>query len=231
LRLGVLGGTFDPVHLGHLVIGEIAREQLKLDRVVFIPTGHSWRKPDRVITDGEHRLAMLRLAAVGNPAFEVSSLEVDRPGPSSTDVTREALAAENPAAELYFILGRDALADLPHWRNPKRIVELATLAVADRPSGETPLADEPLLPGLEARLVWLTMPVVGISATDIRRRVAARFGTRRRTPLRTTYGSTGCTWSKKLETAHDWFVATTPRRLEARHLCTGAPLRAERRPD
>jgi nicotinate-nucleotide adenylyltransferase len=168
LRLGVLGGTFDPVHLGHLILGEAARQELALDRVVFVPAGQPWRKGGREITAGADRLQMLRLATAGNPAFEVSILEIDRPGPSYTEVTLEELQGENPGAELFFILGGDALTDFPHWHDPQRIAELATLAVAER--GDAALAGEAEvgLPGVHARLCQLRMPRVDINATAIR---------------------------------------------------------------
>jgi nicotinate-nucleotide adenylyltransferase len=168
VRIGVLGGTFDPVHLAHLVLGEVAREELRLDRVIFVPTGQSWRKSGREIASGADRLQMLRLATAGNPAFEVSSLEVDREGPSYTEVTLEALSGENPGAELFFILGRDALTDFPHWHDPQRIAELATLAVAERDDTELGGDGEADLPGLHVRLCRLQMPRVGITATAIR---------------------------------------------------------------
>jgi nicotinate-nucleotide adenylyltransferase len=163
LRLGVLGGTFDPVHIGHLVLGEAAREQLNLDRVLFVPTGVQWRKAGREIAPAEHRVAMVQLAIQGNPAFEVSTLEVERPGPSYTADTLGTLAAENPGAELFVTLGRDAYQDLPNWVRPERIRELATVVVAAR-GGEGA--------NVAAPAVRLEMPEIGISATDIRRRVA-----------------------------------------------------------
>jgi nicotinate-nucleotide adenylyltransferase len=168
VRLGVLGGTFDPVHLGHLILGEAARQELALDRVIFVPAGEPWRKSGREITAGADRLQMLRRATAGNPAFEVSLLEIDRPGPSYTEVTLEALQDERPGAELFFILGRDALTDFPHWHDPQRIAELATLAVAGR--GDVPLSDEAevALPGVHVRLCHLRMPRVDINATAIR---------------------------------------------------------------
>lgn len=171
-RIGVLGGTFDPVHLGHLVLGEAAREQLKLDCVLFVPTGFSWRKPDREITVAVHRLAMVRLAIADNPAFEASTIEIEREGPSYTDETLEEIGRAHPSAEMFFIMGRDALRDLPNWRAPARIVELATLAVAGRPGSEEETPLSAALPGFEARLTPLKMPAMGINASDIRRRVA-----------------------------------------------------------
>ena len=171
MRLGVLGGTFDPVHLGHLILGEVARQEIALDRVIFVPAGQPWRKSGREISAGADRLQMLRLATAGNAAFEVSALEIDRPGPSYTEVTLEALLGENPGAELFFILGRDALTDFPHWHDPERIAELATLAVAER--DDTPLGGEGEadLSGLHVRLCRLHMPRVGITATAVRENV------------------------------------------------------------
>lgn len=162
VRIGILGGTFDPIHIGHLILGETGREQLSLDRVLFMPAGLQWRKAAREIASAEHRLAMVRLAIAGNPAFEASTIEVDRAGPSYTADTLEELHSREPEAELFFIVGRDALEDIPNWVRPERIRELATLAVAAR-DGDA--AGE--------GAVHLRMPVIGINATDIRQRVAA----------------------------------------------------------
>jgi nicotinate-nucleotide adenylyltransferase len=170
-RLGVLGGTFDPVHIGHLILGETAREQARLERVLFVPAGQQWRKAERETAPAEHRVAMVRLAIEGHPQFELSLLEVQRPGPSYTEVTLEALRAGNAEQELFFIIGRDALADLPNWRAPARILELAALLVAERPGEGGGAAEEAVLPGLKARLEWLRMPLIEVSASDIRRRV------------------------------------------------------------
>jgi len=181
-RIGMLGGTFDPIHYGHLVLGETAREEIGLDRVILVPTGHSWRKSDREIEVGARRLEMLRLAVTDNPKFEVSSIEVEREGPSYSEITLAALQEANAGADLYFILGRDALADLPNWHDPRRIVELATLAVAERGDAEPPPAEDPALARLNARIVFVHMPVIGISATEIRSRVAAGRPIRYLTP-------------------------------------------------
>jgi nicotinate-nucleotide adenylyltransferase len=167
----MLGGTFDPVHIGHLILGETARGEIGLNRVIFVPTGHSWRKPDREITPAADRLAMLRLAIEGNPHFEISILEVEREGPSYSEVTLAALRDANPGAEMVFILGRDALADLPNWHDPSAVVSLATLAVAARGDDMSWVSEVPALARLNARIVSLQMPVIGVSATDIRRRV------------------------------------------------------------
>jgi nicotinate-nucleotide adenylyltransferase len=170
LRFGVLGGTFDPVHLGHLLLAEEAREQLGLERVLFVPAGQPWRKAARQISAARHRLAMLRLATEGNPAFEVSDIETARPGPSYTGETLARIREERKEAELFFVMGEDALADLPNWRDPDRILELAMLAVARR-TGEDSGSPElvAIAPGRE---VWLSMPTIGISSSDIRERVA-----------------------------------------------------------
>jgi nicotinate-nucleotide adenylyltransferase len=171
-RIGVLGGTFDPIHLGHLILGEAARDQLNLEHVLFVPTGYSWRKAAKDVAPAADRVAMVQLAIAGNDSFAVSLVEVEREGPSYTDETLEEIGRQYPGAELYFILGRDALADLPNWKAPARIVELATLAVAERMDGDKAAGIGGSLPGLEARLVQLRMPGVAISASDIRRRAA-----------------------------------------------------------
>jgi nicotinate-nucleotide adenylyltransferase len=178
----MLGGTFDPVHVGHLILGEAAREELGLDRVIFVPTGHSWRKSDREITPAVDRLAMLRLAIEGNPHFEVSTLEVEREGPSYSEVTLAALREANPGAEMFFILGRDALADLPNWHDPSAVVGLATLVVAPRGDDMPSVTENAALARLNARIVSLHMPVIGISATDIRQRVQAGRSIRYQVP-------------------------------------------------
>jgi nicotinate-nucleotide adenylyltransferase len=172
-RLGVLGGTFDPVHIGHLIMGEAAREQLSLDRVLFVPTGQPWRKSHREITAASHRVEMLRLALAGNEYFELSPLEIDRDGPSYSEITLRALGDENPGADLFFILGRDALDDLPNWHDPSAVVRLATLVVAGREGVASSAGESSALARLKARIVPLDMPVIGVSSTDIRERSAA----------------------------------------------------------
>ena len=173
MRVGVLGGTFDPVHRGHLALARAARDELGLDEVRFVPAGQPWRKAGRIVAPAEHRLAMLRLALAGQSAFRVEALELERPGPSYTADTLEALAEAGPGDELFFIVGEDALADLPNWVRPERILELAILAVARR-ADVTPSAlaeAEAKLAGLTERAVWLKMPLVPVSATEIRERV------------------------------------------------------------
>ncbi len=173
MRVGVLGGSFDPVHVGHLRLAETAYEQAELERVIFVPAGHQWRKADQQMAAAGDRCEMVRLAIAGNPYFEISTLEVEREGPSYSDVTLEALQEESPGAELVFILGEDTLADLPNWHAPERVLELARLAVAGRAGGGGPAASEALPGGLRGRVIWLDMPPVDVSATDIRERVRA----------------------------------------------------------
>jgi nicotinate-nucleotide adenylyltransferase len=186
VRLGVLGGTFDPPHVGHLILAEEARSRLDLAKVLFVPAGDPWRKTDRQVTPAEHRLAMVRLMLASDPAFEVSTVEVERAGPSYTVDTLEALHEQHgPGLELYFILGEDALRDLPRWKEPARIVSLARLAVAHRPAAEgwSDADLEAVVPGLSERVVPLFMSTVDISSTTLRERARAGLSLRHLVPL------------------------------------------------
>ena len=171
----MLGGTFDPVHNGHLRLAESAREaeELSLDRVLFVPAGQPWRKSDRVISHASQRAAMLDLAIESNPGFEMSTLELDREGPSYTVDTLEFLHAQHPGSELFLIMGEDALADLPNWRKPERIVALAQLAVASRHESNInePHKSESLPVGTLERVVWVPMEPLQISGSAIRDKV------------------------------------------------------------
>lgn len=173
MRVGVLGGTFDPIHCAHLRIAEEARERLELDRVLFVPAAHQPLKP-RPAAAARDRLEMVRLAVASNPAFEALDLEIERPGPSYTVDTLRALAARLPGARLWFIVGGDALPELDRWREPGALVELAGFAVVPRPGQADPLrARVPAsLRGPGSEWVEVPCPRLDISATDIRRRVA-----------------------------------------------------------
>lgn len=171
MRLGIFGGTFDPVHIGHLVLAEQAREQLELDRVLWVPAGNPWRKVDVPATAPEHRLEMVRLAIAHHDAFEVISAELDRPGPTYTVDTLKELLGKHPADELVFLLGLDALFDLPNWHQPAELIRLALLGVALRGQGRPEL--EGLLHGLGERVLWVEMPRLDISGTELRGRAAA----------------------------------------------------------
>ena len=131
-RVGVLGGTFNPIHLGHLVLAESFRERLALDRVLFVPAGTPPHKGAAGIAPALHRYAMASLAVAGHSAFTVSDVEVRRPGPSYSIDTLEALAGEWPGARLFFLMGSDTFLDLPTWRTPERLGTWATLAVGHR---------------------------------------------------------------------------------------------------
>ena len=178
MRVGVYGGTFDPPHVGHLILAEGALEQLRLDKVMFVPAGDPWRKADRKVTPAVHRLAMTRLAVEGNPRFEVEDFEVVREGPSYTVETLEILHDHlGHDSELFLLLGEDALADVPNWHQPERLVELSTLAVANRRGVQMPE-----LPFDRARVVPVEMPGIDISSTELRARAAKGLSLRYQVP-------------------------------------------------
>lgn len=172
--VGILGGTFDPIHHGHLVIAEEAREALGLERVLLVPAAEPPHKPDSVVTPAEHRLAMVELAVAGNPAFAVSGIEVERGGPSYTVETLETLLREG-VSDPWFILSAEALAGFPAWRRPDRILELCRLAVV--PRGNHDALDAAWVrehfPGREERIAFLAGPLLPISGSVVRRRAAA----------------------------------------------------------
>jgi nicotinate-nucleotide adenylyltransferase len=183
MRVGVLGGTFDPPHLGHLILAQEALQALGLSKVLFVPAGEPWRKAGRELSPRGQRLAMVRLAVEGNPGLAVSTAEVDRPGPSYTAETLTELCQQFASeTELFFIMGADSLADFPHWHEPQRILELAHLAVAERVLlGDEEFEEdipEELAETLRERVVWLRMPVIAISASAVRERVRQRLSIR-----------------------------------------------------
>ena len=173
--IGVIGGTFDPVHLGHLRVADEARIRLGLSEVLFVPAGQPWLKGIRSISPAPYRLEMLRLALGPTPYFKLSTVDIDRPGPTySVDTIadlREQLGVE---ARLFFILGWDCVAELPLWKDAARIVEMCHLVAVPRPGSSPPdmaLLEASLL-GISGKLTFLDMPPIDISATDIRDRVA-----------------------------------------------------------
>jgi nicotinate-nucleotide adenylyltransferase len=175
MRVGILGGTFDPVHLGHLIIAEEARVRLELDRVIFIPTGHPWLKEAPPVAAGGDRLRMVELAIVSNSAFQVSSNEVDRSGPTYTVETLQELTRElGPDAILHFIMGMDALEQFDRWKEPEKLLKLCRLAIVNRP-GHQGVDVNALVgrhPQAGTRLTLLNVPRIEISSTEIRQRVA-----------------------------------------------------------
>lgn len=187
MRLGLFGGTFDPVHYGHLLLAECCREQCRLDAVWFVPADRPPHKPDQPITPAKERIEMLELAIAGNPDFAVCRHEIERGGVSYTVETLEHLHAEDPTRELFFLMGADMLLDMPNWREPSRVCELATPVVVCRP------ACGPLnfscLDGLIAperieaiRRHRVEMPEIGTSSSDLRRRVSLGQSIRYRVP-------------------------------------------------
>ena len=191
MRIGVFGGSFDPVHIGHLLAAECCREQAGLDRVLFVPAAIQPHKQHRQLASGQHRMEMLTLATGGHDAFAVSGDELDRGGVSYTVDTLERLKAAHPGDELLLILGPDAFLGLPSWREPTRIVELAGIIAVERESLDdiggtvSRAAIEPLL-GTDrlARVIAerVKLPAIGIRASDLRAAVAAGRSIRYRTP-------------------------------------------------
>jgi nicotinate-nucleotide adenylyltransferase len=172
MRLGLFGGTFDPIHLGHLILAEQCREACELDRVWFIVAGAPPHKPEgrTAVSD---RLEMVRIATAGHPAFEVSDIEAKRPGPHYSVVTLEEIHHDRPGDELFFLIGADSLADLPHWREPDRIARLATIVVVNRPGIAPELTDRLPDLGPDAKpIMSVAVPPIGISSHDLRRRLA-----------------------------------------------------------
>jgi nicotinate-nucleotide adenylyltransferase len=173
VNIGVLGGTFDPIHIGHLVVAEEARLKLGFREVLFVPAGQPWLKLDRNVTSVVHRVEMVRRAIADNPHFKLCTLEVKRPGPSYTVDTltmlRKQLGSE---ASLFFIIGRDTLAELPLWKEPEKLIQLCRLVVAPRLGSKDLKHLETAIPGLLEQVMQLDMPVIGISSSGIRRRIA-----------------------------------------------------------
>jgi nicotinate-nucleotide adenylyltransferase len=169
--IGVLGSAFNPPHLGHLALAQEALWQLGLDEVVLVPTGHAPHKRIAEDPGREARMEMARLAAAEDPRFSVSALEVEREGPSYTYETLEALAEERADTELVFVMGADAAVGLESWREPERVVELASLAVARRAGvSDTEVAATMRSLGCEARATMLEMPQFGVSSSAVRER-------------------------------------------------------------
>jgi nicotinate-nucleotide adenylyltransferase len=174
--VGILGGTFDPIHLGHLAIAEDCWEQLGLERVLFVPAGQPPHKRGRAITSAADRVAMVELAIADNPHFALSRVDVDRPGPSySVEMLRAIQAEQGSETDLFFIVGQDSLLDLPSWREPEQLIRLCRLAVVRRP-GYRPIdlaRLEAIIPNLGQRLTFLETPALDLSSSELRRRVAA----------------------------------------------------------
>ena len=188
MRLGLLGGTFDPIHYGHLLLAAECRQSLALDKVLFIPAGQPWLKAGQPLTPGCHRRRMVELAIDDHPKFALWDGELRRPGPTYTVDTLTQLQSEWQTADFYFILGIDALESFPRWKDPESILQLVQLAVAARP-GYPDMTGNAIIQKLKSRypehadrITLMTLPGVEISATEIRRRAAAGRSFRYHTP-------------------------------------------------
>ncbi len=187
-HIGLIGGTFDPIHYGHLVIAEEVRATLQLDKMVFVPTGRPPHKPGRNVTAALHRLNMVQLAIASNPHFTLSRIEIDRPKPSYTVETLRILRQQwGTNIALYFVIGWDSLEDFHTWYEPIGILQQITHLVAVRRPGyvEEPAYNKLLearLPGIMQRLLVLPAPQLEISATELRQRVAEAHPIKYQTP-------------------------------------------------
>ena len=175
MNIGVLGGTFDPIHMGHLVVAEEAKVRLKLAEVLFVPAGLPWLRVNSPLSAAEHRVQMVRLAIGDKPYFKLSTTEIERAGPSYTvDTIAELKGPLGAKDELFFILGWDCLAELPKWREPSRLITMCRLVAVPRVGSPAPDLNslEASIPGLTNRVILLDKPRVDISASEIRDRVA-----------------------------------------------------------
>ena len=173
MKIGILGGTFDPVHLGHLSIANAAMDHAGLERVLFIPAGQPRLKQAQPSASVSHRIEMVGLAIQGNPKFRVCDIEARRPGPTySVDTLEELSVKLGPGTDLFFILGMDVLGHLDHWKDPERVLKLCRLLVLDRPGQED--FDWPgfysRVPQAEGRVQIVAAPAVDVSGTELRRR-------------------------------------------------------------
>ena len=168
VRLGVMGGTFDPVHHGHLVAASEVQSKFDLDEVVFVPTGQPWQKTERAVSPPEHRYLMTVIATASNPRFTVSRVDIDRPGPTYTIDTLRDLRSERDVSELYFITGADALDQIISWKDADELFELAHFIGVTRPGH---ILDKSGLP--VDRVSLMEIPALAISSTDCRARVVA----------------------------------------------------------
>jgi nicotinate-nucleotide adenylyltransferase len=173
-RLGIFGGSFDPPHIGHLILASEARAQLDLTRVLWVLTPAPPHKLDQELSGLKERSAMLKLAVKDEPAFELSTVELERPGPHYTLDTLKILSGQNPNSELVLLLGGDSLRDLPSWHLPAYLVAACQqIGVMSRPGPPTSLPDlEKTIPGLSSKVRFIEAPLLGIASREIRRRVS-----------------------------------------------------------
>ena len=170
-RLGVMGGTFDPIHYGHLVTAEAALWKFRLDEVVFVPTGHPWMKEGQEVTPAEHRYLMTVIATASNPRFSVSRIEVEREGPTyAVDTLQELRRKAEEELELYFITGADAILEIFQWKDPEEVLSMTHFIAATRP-GYDIARFEKAAPTSHPHISVMDIPALAISSTDVRRRV------------------------------------------------------------
>jgi nicotinate-nucleotide adenylyltransferase len=175
MKIGILGGTFDPVHLGHLTIADTALQQLGLNRVLFLPAGRPWLKADKSIAPAVHRKTMIELAIADHPAFELSAIELERKGATYTAETLVVMRSTmKKNAEIFFLLGWDSLAQLPQWKRPAEIVKMCRLVAFTRSRMSSPdlQALEQEVPGVARSTIMLDIPPIDISSSEIRDRVS-----------------------------------------------------------
>ena len=175
MRVGIFGGTFDPPHLGHLILADEALHQLKLERLLWVLTPDPPHKQGQTISPWQQRLELVQAALADNPAFEISRVDIDRPGPHYAVDTVRVLHDQLPGEELFYLMGGDSLHDLPTWYQPQELVRLcAQFAVMHRPSDAIDLQTlEVLLPGIGAKVHFIEAPMLEISSGDIRERAAS----------------------------------------------------------
>lgn len=183
-RIGVYGGTFDPVHAGHLLLAECCREALQLDTVLLLPAGNPPHKSDSQIAPASHRLEMLKLAVSGCPEFQIDERELKRNGPSYTVLTLQEISEERPKAELFFLMGADSLRDIPGWQDPHEIISLATVVAVNRPGIPMPAPEQitEWAGNLSSSIQVIEIPGSDLSSSDLRSRVAKGRSIRFMTP-------------------------------------------------
>ncbi|MFC1999015.1 nicotinate-nucleotide adenylyltransferase [Chloroflexota bacterium] len=170
MKIGIMGGTFDPVHIGHLIVAEEARYQLGLDKVVFLPAGRPWFKSDRIVTEGKVRLEMIKSAIKDNRLFEVSDLELEREGPTYSIDSISELREQFGGAELYFLIGLDALAEIHRWKHPDELIGMCQVIGLTRP-GYTDFDWSNIkkrIAGASQKIKIIQVSQIGVSSGDIR---------------------------------------------------------------
>lgn len=174
MKTGILGGTFDPVHIGHMAVADAVKDKLGLDEVVFMPAGAPWLKAGNFVLSANHRLNMVHLAIAGKSCFKASVMEIERAGPTySVDTLAEMKQKTEDGGELFFIIGWDSLLELSRWHQPERLISLCRLVVVPRIGFPVPDLDslESSIPGISQRVIMLDKPKVDISSSAIRQRV------------------------------------------------------------